>query len=985
VKQNLPIAAMFTASQTPSQLKRTKTYGKKTRPSSGNIHSDFIEGQDFVFAQKNAPKRSHSGRSPAKAQASAPSGAEQAPNTIPPAPRTSTIGALRTPAASSAPQSGSRAGLGRGPKVTTPLVASIFDPPSDDDEPAHYQILPTRLKKAPTVKTTAPIRSNLNTSKIETSVANTKTATVKDARHTPQRPSPRKTQTESNIFDIMSSAEEGPGQSAGKRKRLPMKRATTSVHTSPRVVSAVETLPKVSVPEPPVHQAKKARISDPPGRAASTPLSSPPRPLKTLSGPSPRRTSQRGSSGRARLVQNEISAPAVLSSMVKGEAESPVCDSMDMAVEYTPLSRRRNSTTSARSISPAPPESETTPKAVRTTPRQEKLWDALLSPSPSRMLPLQPTSQSVFDLNASPKPIPTRRRLVDVLKAVAEPSSDIAPSDDIDEEETNEDDPSQIEQPSQSYSQAQSQGAVVNVPTRITYTSQRSFLAAPADAVEDFSQSLDDFGLLELPSLPGTTMGQANARSAETSDDDDDDESSKAMLSIHELRAAGGSRRFEDDVPLGDLEGTGKVATSRRRAALMELCKKLLHDPRFLQRFSQASTVVAVIERCKAEKDEITSAVLAAIVALTLHEPKSSTIAVHMQSAGVLDWIQRLLPLQRDLTKISKDRTSNMSKVAQTTVSELQQELGSSSLWGTTKLTAISPRLLALTADELLVRRLREAGEKSCLLTSQNLNTLLSILAESSSSNVGSIPPQLEMQEEAILSLLESFTIAETCRSDASLWNTNALRLLVESLEHVLSRASTSESSQKLVLRTCISLANNNESIAAAFAKPELLERIVHLVNDSFDQIAALSIDASLLLLDRLLLCCAALMNLAEWNDKVRTTLFEHDLDGLNSMVRTFAQSKDRAAETDSLEQSQINVAYGYLAIVLGNLCQNAVLRDHVRSQLPGKSLDSLVAVIEEFASHSQKMEELEDGSDDAWTAFTARVRAVADTLRRQD
>ena len=164
---------MFTASQTPShQLKRTKTYGKKSRPSPGNIHSDFIEGQDFVFAQNNAPKRSYSGRSPAKAQASAPSDVEQTSSAITPAPQISTNGISKPPSASTAPRLSARASLNERSKVTKPPVASIFDPPSDDDEPEHYQILPTRLKKGPTVnKTAAPVRSNLNASKVNTTLS----------------------------------------------------------------------------------------------------------------------------------------------------------------------------------------------------------------------------------------------------------------------------------------------------------------------------------------------------------------------------------------------------------------------------------------------------------------------------------------------------------------------------------------------------------------------------------------------------------------------------------------------------------------------------------------------------------------------------------------------------------------------------------------------------------------------------------------------
>jgi hypothetical protein len=150
----------------------------------------------------------------------------------------------------------------------------------------------------------------------------------------------------------------------------------------------------------------------------------------------------------------------------------------------------------------------------------------------------------------------------------------------------------------------------------------------------------------------------------------------------------------------------------------------------------------------------------------------------------------------------------------------------------------------------------------------------------------------------------------------------------------------------------------------------------------SFSNMQELPLEEALTSLDGTVLLCAALINLTECSDDVCTTILNHEPEGLNALIATFTASRQRAEEADSMETTQMNVAYGYLAVLLGNVCQNAELKRHVKSQLPGKTLKSLIEGVDEFVLHNQRTDQLGESQDGAWAAFTERLRAVADALK---
>lgn len=84
------------------------------------------------------------------------------------------------------------------------------------------------------------------------------------------------------------------------------------------------------------------------------------------------------------------------------------------------------------------------------------------------------------------------------------------------------------------------------------------------------------------------------------------------------------------------------------------------------------------------------------------------------------------------------------------------------------------------------------------------------------------------------------------------------------------------------------------------------------------------------------------------------------------------------------MEESQSNVAFGYLSILLGNLCQNRDIKDKVRLQMPKATLTPLFSSLEEFIAHHRKVDDQYEGYGDPNAAFTERLEQVVRRLKER-
>ena len=85
-------------------------------------------------------------------------------------------------------------------------------------------------------------------------------------------------------------------------------------------------------------------------------------------------------------------------------------------------------------------------------------------------------------------------------------------------------------------------------------------------------------------------------------------------------------------------------------------------------------------------------------------------------------------------------------------------------------------------------------------------------------------------------------------------------------------------------------------------------------------------------------------------------------------------------------------MVFGYLSVLLSTLTLDDGIRARIRAALPGRSLDRLLATVEEFLLYHRKVEEIHDnttdGNDhdhDAMAGFTGRLQGIVDRIRKAE
>lgn len=629
------------------------------------------------------------------------------------------------------------------------------------------------------------------------------------------------------------------------------------------------------------------------------------------------------------------------------------------------------------------------------TPQQSQIWNRLfqddeqvvrqhLDPESPPNLPAMkgfPSTQQ-----------PARRRLIDTLLPSSDTSRPLEDDDGSDFSSENEEDSNTPKGPSQQKpgSAAVSQQSTLPVGgPRRTYASQRSFLQEQSTQLED---------LLSMPfEIPISPVAQSRGRRDFSStflaptapSEEEEEEESREMKSIHELRAAGDSQRQDDEINLllEDLTDGPHSIMSIRRSGGLDLAQKLA-DENFRDRFMQHGHVRRAFSTCRRIEDPILGTAIVSAMTWILVAPASKHNGASIVDAGIIELITRMLDFDKDVLVLAKDRSSNMSRLAQANVKDFSESIRQSSWWKTAKLATVSPQLVALKGLEVLVRKLREAGNMDDILGVKLVGRLLDTLqsfCRQIATQSKPLPVTTTAPLEIILSCMESYTVSPACAQDKLIWPMSNLHKLVNAVDATLCNSPTA--TECLALRTCLNLANNSKRNSEAFAKPALISKMTSTITSGLESISAVPADDTDHQqpphgFDVLVLALGALINLAEWSASVRAATLAHAAPQLASMLAFFNARHALAATVASLAESHANVAYGYLAVLLCNLCASAPLRAHIQVRLPNARLAVLGDAVDEFIAHHKVVDTREQGTE-VWAAFTERLQAVADALRR--
>ena len=648
------------------------------------------------------------------------------------------------------------------------------------------------------------------------------------------------------------------------------------------------------------------------------------------------------------------------------------------------------------------------------TPKQAQLWDRLLpsdpvAPSPSALAMKDLTisgrrraaaPQPVAKLAKSQSDVPRRRlRMVDRLKASA-PSSDNDSSDegsaDTDLADGEPDVPisgptlkssSNAKNASLQLSRSQSQSESQSQSQALT---SKSSLKTYASGVRThLDDSIDEimFGLTDEPNSGPQSTSQLSKRQASSvsqksafdlDESDDDGAGNSGIRTIHELRAAGSHTRgmWDIDEALEDITQHAPTQRGRRRMALMDLATKVI-DKAFVSRFVGQSCELRLAAECGACTDEIADFILAAALSLLLASDPPDHTVQSLHDQGVVTWLAQMLGQGTAINKLGKDRRNNMSKASRSSLLEFSDMLKSQSLlWSENKPQVVSPRLIALKGLDQFTRRLRRLGDRSELLREEELSKVLRGSGEAEHSN--------QVDLELSISLLELLSTASLSLH----WPTSVLEHIRSIVPNLKTTSPSLRHVQFLALRLCLNLTNDNERNCALLTgspSDSTVRFLLGAIQSGYTQLATESDDEKrTVALDLLVLAIGIMINLAEQCKEARS-LAVHDSASLAALVEVFKLGQKHMLDAESVEESISNVTFGYLAVMLANLCQNCDARSFIASKLPGQNLGMLIEAVEEFVRHHQKVDTMNfDGDEgrEVWGAFTEKLKGVLARLK---
>ncbi|KAI0852271.1 wings apart-like protein regulation of heterochromatin-domain-containing protein [Daldinia vernicosa] len=536
---------------------------------------------------------------------------------------------------------------------------------------------------------------------------------------------------------------------------------------------------------------------------------------------------------------------------------------------------------------------------------------------------------------------------------------------------------------------------------KFTYGQSRKVLEEEVDLLEslalpEMSAPLKGRRLeLGTPKKPVSTKGIL---------DDDDDalngSPNSKLRDIHELRQAGANSRVADTMQdlIDQIGSPSDKPSSSRRAALLQIAEKI-KDKTFMRQCRDHGVEAALLKDMDRETDIISGYLILSILVTILAKWPSSHTQQLVRLGKPANMFALLLGNTRDIKVIARDRKSNLSKRSQTSLIAVQTTLCELSIWGEASPPRISPRSLALKCLHLLITQNVNAAKDPAVFSPAITEVLFTVLSEAvESAEHWDYPGTAEAIDLAnTLSILDYYAVSleEPQRSSAD-WTTRYLPIVADvfsaASRNVILDVTAQESESKLlesaILKLTINLTNNSLEAPEIFVSKGLIPALANSITSSFARIwASLSQDAWVDgILDSLVLRLGILINFSEHSSLVREVIDDCHHDNqrpVDELIRLFLENYRRTAEADSMETSHLNVAFGYLSVLLGYLALHPPVRQKIRSNHSTKSITPLLDSLREFITHSKKVEQNIGEDDDGSRDHSSYMERLQDLVRQ--
>jgi hypothetical protein len=553
------------------------------------------------------------------------------------------------------------------------------------------------------------------------------------------------------------------------------------------------------------------------------------------------------------------------------------------------------------------------------TPRQKVIFDNLLDDSSSSNTPGMPSISklrlterppksllSALTRSSSEVPQSTHSRKPRLIDTLVQAASNSEVEDSESDEETEEDMTKMTAVFSPSFAsddiiadsetptnfQASQSALLLNNGAKVTYAKQRSYIEE--SSIEDglMSMDFDDFS------------GLGGFGSNKRPQSIPDDEEPSQVRGIHELRKQGQNQKFqlEAQSAIDDISGKAGLGLSLQRSAMLDFCAKMA-DEQFIEQLLDSALGHEFFGSIISNDEIIFDFAAVASVAFVLQTEPGYTVLDQIFNCKIVETMIKLLDLNADISRIAKDRKSNLSKIGQESVSDIRTLVQNSSVWGEEKPDKISPQILALKTLEMLVLALRKAGSTEALVREDVISKLLDIASPSCSrmKSEKATPQDITILNLAF-SIMEAVSVSKERQAT---WSNDVVRRLVETMPVFFEASGASPI--KLAVRLCMNLTNNKPKACDSFAKAAFVKPFVKSIGHRFTLLAGeLEVEQRKEVLEGLILSLGAMINLAEFSDQARASVVVGD-DGLvDALVSIFLEGSERAAQVRFLPLDRV-------------------------------------------------------------------------------
>lgn len=415
--------------------------------------------------------------------------------------------------------------------------------------------------------------------------------------------------------------------------------------------------------------------------------------------------------------------------------------------------------------------------------------------------------------------------------------------------------------------------------SRLTYAKARSYLQEtnPEDALLISMDLDDDLGF--------------DSQNKEGLSEDDEDPTSQ-VRARHELKRQGQQTWFNDEAEMLINDISAKSSKSIRRGAMLELCTKMA-DPTFANQLLDSSLAHHLFKHITSNGEVIFDFATTVMIVFILGTHPTYTVLDQVYRAGIVATLVRLASNDEDITRIAKDRKTNLSKIAQESVGMFRKLVQESSIWSAAKPEKVSPQLIALKALESLIFGLRSTGNTESLLDQETISQLVYIASKPCERWKSKLAYKEDAQVlDMIFSILEAASVAN---QKPLIWSTQVLQRLAEMIPIFL--APDVSASTMLAVKLCMNLTNNKPKACQPFSSRAFVQPLISSITLKFRLLhTGLKQGQQIEVLESLILSLGAMINLAELSDQARLNVDDGE-QTITTLVEIFLEGSERAAK----------------------------------------------------------------------------------------